>query len=83
MRAVTPKQLEKKAKQLLHRRKLADTVEALEESIKTHLQVENKAEVLTKNFIIKVDRGEILVSLLPKVDLNQLNLKFRKEVIKK
>lgn len=83
MRAVTPKQLEKKAKQLLHQRKLADTVEALEESIKTHLQVENKAEVVTKNFIIKVDGGEILVSLLPKVDLNQLNLKFRKEVIKK
>ena len=83
MRAVTPKQLEKKAKQPLHRRKLADTVEALEESIKTHLQVENKAEVVTKNFIIKIDGGEILVSLLPKVDLNQLNLKFRKEVIKK
>jgi hypothetical protein len=55
----------------------------LEESIKTHLQVENKAEVVTKNFIIKVDGGEILVSLLPKVDLRQLNLKFRKEVIEK
>jgi len=75
---VTLRQLEKKAKQLLHRRKLAETVEVLEESIKTYLQVENKAEVLTKNFIIKIDGSEILVSLLPKVDPRQLKLDLEK-----
>ena len=75
---MTLRQLEKKAKQLLHRRKLAETVEVLEESIKTYLQVENKAEVLTKNFIIKIDGSEILVSLLPKVDPRQLKLDLEK-----
>ena len=73
---MTPRQLERKAKQLLYRQKLADTIESLEDSIKTYMQVEEKEKVLTKNFAISLDDGKILVKLRPNVDPRQLSMRF-------
>jgi hypothetical protein len=77
VRAVTLKQLERKARQLLYRRRLAETVESLEEGIKAYLKVEDKDRVRTKSFVIRLDGSDLLVSVLPKIDPRQLKLRFK------
>lgn len=74
---MTPNQLEKKARQLLYRKKLADTVQPLEERIKTFMKVEGKDEVKTKSFAIRVSKNQVMISLLPTVDPKQLKLRFK------
>lgn len=73
---MTPRQLERKAKQLLYRQKLADTIESLEDSIKTYMQVEEKEKVLTRSFAISLADGRVLVKLRPNVDPRQLSMRF-------
>jgi len=40
--------------------------------------LEQKEQVITKNFIIKINGSEVTVSLLPKTDPRQLNLNLEK-----
>jgi hypothetical protein len=54
---LTTKQLERKAKQLAYRRKLAETIESLEESIKTHLHGRGKIEAETESFAIRLEEN--------------------------
>ena len=77
---MTPKQLDRKAKQLFYRRRLAETLETLEESIKAHMEVEDKAVLVTKNFIITFDGSQFSISPLPRADPRQLKLEFEENV---
>lgn len=74
---MTPLQLEKKAKQLFYRRRLADTVESLETSIKAYMQVEEKEELKTKSFVIRLDGEKLFLKLLPKIDPRQLRINLK------
>lgn len=74
---MTPLQLEKKARQLLYRKKLADTIECLETSIKAYMQVEEKEELRTKSFVIRLDGEKLFLKLLPKIDPRQLRINLK------
>lgn len=76
---MTLTQLEKKAKQLLYRKRLANTVESLEEGIKTYMQIEQKEKVRTKSFDICLRGDELIISVVPNVDPRQLRLHFREK----
>jgi hypothetical protein len=78
--ALTPKQLDRKAKQLFYRRRLAETLESLEESIKAHMEVEDKAVLVTKNFIIRLEENRFSISPLPRADPRQLKLEFEENI---
>lgn len=78
--ALTPKQLDRKAKQVFYRRRLAETLEALEESIKAHMEAEEKSEIVTRSFIIHFDGKHFSINPLPRVDPRQLNLEFEENV---
>ncbi len=69
--------MERKAKQLLYRKKLAQTIESLQEGIKAHMEVEEKERVRTKSFDIRLVGDEVFVSALPKVDPRQMKLAFK------
>lgn len=73
---MTKKQLEKKAKQLLYRRRLAGSIEGLEDGIRAHLHVNEISEALTKNFLIRICGNELVVNLKPSVDPRQLRLRL-------
>lgn len=75
---MTAKQLEKKAKQLLYRRKLAETIEGLEEGIKAHLLVNDVREATTRSFHIRISGNELVVDLKPAADPRQLRLRLEK-----
>jgi hypothetical protein len=76
---MTPKQLGIKARQLYSRKRLIETVESLEEAIKTFMTLEGKSEIHTGNFAIRLVDGTLDVSVRPSTHLNQLTLKFRTE----
>ena len=76
---MTVKQLESKARQLLYRRRLADTIESLEEGIKAYMKIEGTNNVRTKSFSIRFEGSDLLVSVLPKIDPRQLKLRFREK----
>ena len=73
---MTLKQLERKAKQLIYRRRLAQAIDSLQEGIKTYMQVEHKEQVRTKTFDIHLFGEELCINLPPKVDPRQMKLKF-------
>ena len=75
---MTPKQLEKKVGQLYSRKRLLDTVEELEEAIKTFMSVEEKSQVYTEKFIISLVDGRLDISVRTSTDPNQLTLNFIK-----
>ncbi len=80
---MTPKQLETKLKQLYSRRRLILTVDELEESIKTFMAIENKSEIRTANFTLRLAEGGPEISLRPRNYPNQLTFKFmEKEELK-
>jgi hypothetical protein len=76
---MTLNQLEKRIRQLLYRKRLADTIEPLEDGIKAHMQVEEKEQIRTKSFVICFLRDELSINVLPKVDPRQLRLKLGRE----
>ncbi len=80
---MTPKQLETKLKQLYSRRRLIQTMDELEESIRTFMVIENKSEILTDNFTLRLAEGGLEISPRPRNYPNQLTFKFmEKEELK-
>ena len=75
---MTPKQLERKVKQLHSRKRLVQTLEELEEAIKTFMTLEGKSEVQTPNFTLRLVEGTLHVVVSPQICLNQLTLDFIK-----
>jgi hypothetical protein len=75
---MTPKQLGIKARQLYCRKRLIETVENLEEAIKTFVTLEGKSEIQTGNLTIRLVDGGLDVSVRPPIHLNQLTLNFSK-----
>jgi hypothetical protein len=73
---MTSKQLERKVKQLHSRKRLIQTVEELEEAIKTFMILEGKLEVQTANFTLRLVEGALEISVRPHMHLNQLTLNF-------
>ena len=71
---MTPKQLEKKVRQLTFRRRLIDTVEALEEAIKAFMTVQGRNEIQSGTFIIRLKEGLLDISIRPVIDPDQLKL---------
>jgi len=71
---MTPKQLEKKVRQLSFRRKLIDTVEGLEEAIKAFMTVQGRNEIRSGTFTIRLKEGILDISTRPVIDPNQLKL---------
>jgi hypothetical protein len=76
---MTPKQLERKIRQLHCRRRLAGMIEELEETIKSFMAVEGKKEIHTEDFIIRLVEGTLDIAINPKYDPNQLTLNFAKK----
>ena len=75
---MTSKQLERKVKQLHSRKRLVQTVEQLEEAIKTFMILKGKVEVQTANFTLRLVEGALEISVRPYIHLNQLTLNFIK-----
>ena len=75
---MTSKQLERKVKQLHSRKRLVQTLEELEEAIKTFMTLEGKLEVQTANFTLRLVEGALDIALRPQICLNQLTLNFIK-----
>ncbi len=75
---MTKKQLEKKARQLLYRKRLAEGIEGIEEGIKAHLHVNEIKEAITKSFFIRICGNELVVDLKPSVDPRQLRLRLER-----
>jgi hypothetical protein len=73
---MTSKQLERKVSQLYTRKKLVQTVEGLEEAIKTFMLIEGKAEIHTEKFTITLVDGRLDISVRTSTDQNQLTLNF-------
>jgi len=76
---MTPKQLEKKVRQLTFRRRLIDTVEALEEAIKAFMTVQERSEIQSGTFIIRLKEGTLDISIKPVINPNQLKLGFENQ----
>jgi hypothetical protein len=73
---MTSKQLERKVSQLYTRKKLVQTVEGLEETIKAFMLIEGKTEIYTEKFIINLVDGRLDISMRASIDPNQLTLNF-------
>ena len=76
---MTPKQLERKARQLHSRKRLIETVEELEEAIKPFMEVKGDKEIQTDKFIIKLIGGNLEISLRPTTNPDQLKLDFKNQ----
>ncbi len=76
---MTPWQLEKKVRQLTFRRRLIDTVEALEEAIKAFMTVQGRSEIHSGTFVIRLREGILDISIKPAIDAKQLKLNLEKE----
>jgi hypothetical protein len=75
---MTPKQIEKKAGQLYFRKRLIQTVEGLEEGIRTFMALEGKVEFHTSKFTIRLVDGSVKITTRTDTDPNQLTLNFIK-----
>ena len=75
---MTSKQLERKVGQLYSRKKLVETVGALEEAIKAFMLIEGKTEIHTEKFIISLVDERLDISVRTSIDQNQLTLNFTK-----
>jgi hypothetical protein len=65
---MTSKQLERKVSQLYSRKKLAETVEGLEEAIKAFMLMEGKTAIHTEKFIISLVDGRLDISMRTSID---------------
>jgi len=77
--AMTPKQLEKKARQLTFRRRLINTVEALEEAIKAFMIVQGRSEIQSGTFIIRLKEGILDISTKSVINPDQLRLELEEQ----
>ena len=73
---MTSKQLERKVNQLYSPKKLVQTVEDLEEAIKTFMLLEDKTQFCTERFIISLVDGRLDISVRTSTNQNQLTLNF-------
>ena len=76
---VTPKQLNKKVRQLTFRRRLIDTVEALEEAIKTFMTVNGRQQIQSGAFVVRLKEGILEISIKPVINPNQLKIEFENQ----
>ena len=76
---MTPKQFEKKVRQLSFRRRLIDTVVALEEAIKAFMTVQGRNEIQAGTFIIRLREGTLDISMRPAINPNQLKLELENQ----
>jgi len=76
---MTPKQLEKKVRQLTFRRRLIDTVEALEESVKAFMAIKGRDEIQSGTFVIRLREGNLDISIKPSLDPAQLKIDFENQ----
>ena len=75
---MTPKQLTQLARQWAYRKKLAETVESLEDGIKTYMQANGRREVTAGLYQIRLKGEELSIVTLRKTDPRQLKLKLKK-----
>jgi hypothetical protein len=75
---MTPKQLERKAKQLYSRKKVIETVDELEEAIRTFMALQDKTTIYTEKFTIRLMDGTLDISVRPYIHMNQFTLNFSK-----
>jgi hypothetical protein len=75
---MTPKQLERKAKQFYSRKKLIETVVELEEAIRTFMALHHKTIIYTEKFTIRLMDGTLDISVRPYIHMNQFTLNFSK-----
>ena len=77
---MTPKQLERKAKQLYSRKRLVETVLDIEENIKIFMVAQSKREIETSRFIIRLIDGNLEISPRPNINPNQLKFNFEDQL---
>ncbi len=73
---MTPRQLERKVKQLHSRKRFLQTLEELEEAIKTFMALDGKLKIQTPSFTLRLVEGALEVSVRPQICLNQLKFVF-------
>ena len=62
-------------KSLIYRRKMSETINRLEDEVRTSLLAEEKEEIISKGFKISIkDDGQIEITELPLPNLEQLEL---------
>ena len=76
---MTSKQLQKKVRQLTFRRRLINTVEALEEAIKAFMIVQGRSEIQSGTFIIRLKEGILDISTKPVINPDQLRLELEEQ----
>ena len=54
-------------------------MEELEESIRTFMAIEEKSEIRTASFILRLDGETLDISIRPQIHLNQLTFKFKEK----
>ena len=70
---MTPKQLNKKVRQLTFRRRLIDTVEALEEAINAFMTVNGRHEIQSGAFVVRLKEGILEISIKPVINPTNSN----------
>lgn len=75
---MTPRQLSQLARQWTYRKKLAETVETLEDGIKMYMQANGRQEVTAGLYQIRLKGQELSIKALPKTDPRQLKLKLKR-----
>ena len=76
---MTPKQLNKKIRQLAFRRRLMDAIEPLEEAIKTFMIAQGRSEIQSGIFLITVKEGILEISVKTVINPNQFKLDFKNQ----
>ncbi len=69
LHAMTPKQFEKKVRQLTFRRRLIDTVETLEDSIRVFMTLQGRTEAHSGTYIVTLREGILEISTRPAINL--------------
>lgn len=73
-----PRKLYQVARSLMFRRRMAETMENLEQEIKASLSEQKKKEIISGDFKISVrENGHIEISELPSLNLEQLKLPLK------
>ena len=75
---MTPRQRERTVRQLLYRKRLAQSITSLEDRIKVAMTVEEKSTMRTTHFVIHLADKELSISVVPQHDPRQLQLHVKK-----
>lgn len=76
---MTLNDLERRARKLLYRRKLAEKMDELEYSIKAWMRHEAKQKITTNTLVIRLAGDELVIAPLPDTDPKQLKLWLEKD----